>query len=110
MRTSDHPAFPCMCTNEIDLVLEDEDVLELHDLDGGQMLRRLRLRARLVSGDEQQGGVHHRGSVQHGGHQNIVTGAVGRGAQHEAMTRCEPHASKCSLRCINRCRLGVLAL
>ena len=70
-------------TYEIDLVLEDEDVLELHDLDGGQVLRRLGLRARLVAGDEQQSGVHHRGSVQHGGHQNIVTGAV-REAEHGA--------------------------
>ena len=36
--------------DQIDLVLQDEDVLEFHDLDGGQMLRRLRLRTRLVSG------------------------------------------------------------
>ena len=36
--------------DEIDLVLQDEDVLQLHDLDGGQVLGGLRLRARLVSG------------------------------------------------------------
>ena len=36
--------------DQIDLVLQDEDVLQLHDLDGGQVLGGLRLRARLVSG------------------------------------------------------------
>ena len=36
--------------DEVDLVLQDEDVLQLHDFDGSQVLGRLRLRARLVSG------------------------------------------------------------
>ena len=36
--------------DEVDLVLEDEDVLQLHDLDGGQVLGGLGLRARLVAG------------------------------------------------------------
>lgn len=62
--------------DQVDLVLEDEDVLELHDLDRGEVLGRLRLRARLVRGDEEQRGVHHGGTVQHGGHQNVVTRAI----------------------------------
>ena len=33
---------------QVDLVLQDQDVLQLHNLDGGQMLRRLGLWARLV--------------------------------------------------------------
>ena len=33
---------------QVDLVLQDQDVLQLHNLDGGQMLRRLGLGARLV--------------------------------------------------------------
>jgi hypothetical protein len=61
---------------EIDLVLEDDDVFELHDLDGCEMLRRLRLGARLVPGDKQQRGVHDRGTVQHGGHENVVARAI----------------------------------
>ncbi len=36
--------------DQVNLVLEDEDVLELHDFDGGQVLRSLRLRAGLVAG------------------------------------------------------------
>lgn len=36
--------------DEVDLVLQNEDVLQLHDFDGSQVLGRLRLRARLVSG------------------------------------------------------------
>ena len=33
--------------DQVDLVLQDDDMLEAHDLDGGEVLRRLRLRARL---------------------------------------------------------------
>lgn len=35
--------------HQVDLVLQDEDVLQLHDLYGCQMLRRLGLRTRLVT-------------------------------------------------------------
>ena len=62
--------------DQIDLVLEDEDVLEFHNLDRGEVLGRLRLRAGFVRGDEEQRGVHHGGTVQHGCHQNVVTRAV----------------------------------
>jgi len=65
-----------LLTHKIDLVLEDDDVVQLHDLDGGQMLRGLGLRAGFVSGDEEKGGVHDGGARQHGAHENIVTGAV----------------------------------
>lgn len=34
--------------HQVDLVLQDQDMLQLHDLYGSQMLRRLRLRTRLV--------------------------------------------------------------
>uniref|UniRef100_A0A8W7PAI2 Uncharacterized protein n=1 Tax=Anopheles coluzzii TaxID=1518534 RepID=A0A8W7PAI2_ANOCL len=40
------------------------------------MLGRLRLRAGLVARNQQQGGVHHRGTVQHGCHENVVPGAI----------------------------------
>ena len=63
-------------THKIDLVLENDDVVQLHDLDGGQMLRGLRLRASFVSGNEEKGGVHDGGARQHGAHENVVTGAV----------------------------------
>ena len=36
--------------DEVDLVLEDQNVLQLHDLDGGQVLGGLGLGARLVAG------------------------------------------------------------
>ncbi|KAI6772529.1 hypothetical protein HG530_003487 [Fusarium avenaceum] len=48
--------------HKIDLVLENNDLVELHDLDGSQMLRGLRLRAGFVTGDEEEGGVHDGGT------------------------------------------------
>eukprot|EP00406_Dinophysis_acuminata_P025596 CAMPEP_0179349176 /NCGR_PEP_ID=MMETSP0797-20121207/74097_1 /TAXON_ID=47934 /ORGANISM="Dinophysis acuminata, Strain DAEP01" /LENGTH=496 /DNA_ID=CAMNT_0021064033 /DNA_START=366 /DNA_END=1852 /DNA_ORIENTATION=+ len=71
--------------DELDLVLEDDDVLQPHDLHGRQVLRGLGLRARLVPRDEEERGVHHRGAVQHGRHENIVAGAV-----HEGHVPLEP--------------------
>jgi hypothetical protein len=65
--------------DQIDLILEDDDVLELHDLDRGQVLGRLRLRARLVPGDKEERGVHDGRTVKHGGHENVVAGAVDEG-------------------------------
>jgi hypothetical protein len=65
-----------LLTHQIDLVLEDDDVVQLHNLNGGQMLRGLGLRAGFVSGDEEKGGVHDGGARQHGAHENVVTGAV----------------------------------
>ncbi|OSS54826.1 hypothetical protein B5807_01369 [Epicoccum nigrum] len=62
--------------HQVDLVLQDDDVVELHDLDGGQVLRGLGLGAGFVAGNQQQGGVHDGGARQHGAHQNVVAGAV----------------------------------
>ena len=39
--------------HQVDLVLKDDDVLQPHDLHRGEVLRGLRLRARLVPRDEQ---------------------------------------------------------
>lgn len=49
-------------SHKIDLVLENDDLVQLHNLDGGQMLRGLRLRARFVTGNEKKGGVHDGGT------------------------------------------------
>lgn len=65
-----------LLAHKIDLVLEDDDVVQLHDLNGGQMLRGLGLRAGFVSGNKEKGGVHDGGARQHGAHENVVTGAV----------------------------------
>ena len=37
-------------TDQVNLVLQDDDVLQFHDLDGRQVLGGLRLRAGLVTG------------------------------------------------------------
>ena len=58
--------------DQVDLVLQDDDVLQAHDLHGCQVLGRLRLGARLVRGDQQQRAVHHGRPVQHRRHQNVV--------------------------------------
>lgn len=44
--------------HKIDLVLENDDLVELHDLNSSQMLGGLGLRARFVTGDKEKGGVH----------------------------------------------------
>ena len=59
--------------------LENEDVLQLHDLNSGQVLRSLGLRARLVGGDKEKSSVHDGGSVQHSSHENVVTRAIDKG-------------------------------
>jgi hypothetical protein len=58
--------------HEIDLVLQDDDVFELHDLNRGEVLGRLRLGAGFVPGDEKQRGVHDRRAVQHCRHEDVV--------------------------------------
>lgn len=59
--------------DQIDLVLQDDDVLQLHNLNSGQMFTGLGLRAGFVGGNQQQSGVHDSGTVQHGSHKNIVS-------------------------------------
>lgn len=49
--------------NQINLVLEDDQVLQLHDFNRRKMFTGLRLRAAFVAGDEQEGGVHDLGDV-----------------------------------------------
>mmetsp|Transcript_29871 Transcript_29871/g.58604 ORF Transcript_29871/g.58604 Transcript_29871/m.58604 type:complete len:216 (+) Transcript_29871:1270-1917(+) len=65
--------------HEFHLVLQNDDMFEPHDLHCGQMLRRLRLRARLVASNQKKSRVHHRGPVQHCGHENIVARTVHKG-------------------------------
>lgn len=66
--------------HEINLVLENDDLVQLHNFDSCQVLRGLGLRARFVSGDKEKGGVHDGCTRQHGTHQNIVTRAVDESA------------------------------
>ena len=70
-------------SDEIDLVLQDQDIPQLHDLDGGQMFRRLRLRTGFVTGNEEEGGVHDGSTRQHCGHENVVSGTVDEGDMSE---------------------------
>ena len=62
--------------DEIDLVLENNNVLQTHNFHGGQMLRCLRLGTGFVTSNEEEGGVHDGRTVEHGGHENVVTGTV----------------------------------
>lgn len=48
--------------HQIDLVLQNNNVVELHDLDSGQMLGGLGLGAGFVSGNQEQGSVHDSGT------------------------------------------------
>jgi hypothetical protein len=71
--------------HQIHLVLKNDDVVQLHDLDGCKMLRGLGLRAGLVSCNQQKGGVHDGGARQHGTHENVVTGAVNEAIQDKLL-------------------------
>ncbi len=44
--------------HQVDFVLQDDDVVELHDLDGCQMLGSLRLWTCFVAGNQEESGVH----------------------------------------------------
>ena len=58
--------------DEINLVLEDDDVLQAHDLHGSQMLRGLRLRAGLIGSNQQKSSIHDCCTIQHGSHENVM--------------------------------------
>ena len=62
--------------NQINLVLYDNDVLEFHDLDGGQMFRGLGLWAGLVTRYQQKGRVHDSCTCKHSSHQHVVPWAI----------------------------------
>ena len=62
--------------NQVDLVLENDEVLEFHNLHCRKVLRCLGLWARLVRGNEKECGVHDCRAVQHGSHQNVMPRAV----------------------------------
>ncbi len=92
LRASAAGAWARGAPDQVDLVLQDDDVLQLHDLHGGQVLAGLRLRARLVGRDQQQRAVHNRRAVQHGGHEDVVPCARARrvlaqGARRRVLAR-----------------------
>ena len=62
--------------DQINLVLENNDVLELHDFDSCQVFARLRLGTCFVAGNEEESGIHNRGTVKHCSHQDVVTGTI----------------------------------
>jgi hypothetical protein len=45
-------------SHKIDLVLQNDDLVELHNLNSSQVLGCLGLRARFVASDEKESGVH----------------------------------------------------
>lgn len=62
--------------NEVDFVLQNNDFVQVHDLQSCYVLRGLWLGAGLVACYKQQSCVHDSSSVKHGGHQDVVAGAV----------------------------------
>lgn len=59
-------------THQVDFVLEDDDVIQLHDFDSSQVLRGLGLGTGFVPGNEEESSIHNRGARQHGAHENVV--------------------------------------
>ena len=62
--------------DQIDLVLEDDDVLELHDFNCSQMFARLWLRAGFVTSNEEKSCVHDSSTVKHRSHENVVSRTI----------------------------------
>ena len=60
--------------DETSLVLQYDDVVELHDLHRGEVLARLQLRAALIRRHKEEGG-----AVEHRGHEDVVAWAVDEG-------------------------------
>jgi len=67
--------------------LQDDDILHAHDLNSCQVLRCLGLRACLVGCNQQQRAVHDSSTVEHGGHENIMAGAVYEGDVADELQR-----------------------
>ena len=72
------------------LVLENDNVLQLHNLHSRQVLGGLHpqysttlsylgLRAGLITSNKEESSIHDCGTVEHGGHQDIVTGTIDEG-------------------------------
>jgi len=68
--------FCAFFAHQVHLVLENDDVVELHDFDRCEMLGSLGLRACFVTCDQKERGIHNRCTGQHGAHQNVVARAV----------------------------------
>ena len=67
--------------------MKDNDLIELHDLDSGQMLGSLRLGYGFIARDKKKSSVHDCGSRQHSAHENIVTRAIDE-AGRDKISRC----------------------
>lgn len=70
------PVLLCgLFADQVDFILKNDNVLQLHDLNSGKMFGGLRLRAWFIASDKQQSGVHYGSTVQHSSHENVVTRA-----------------------------------
>jgi hypothetical protein len=65
--------------HQVDFILQNNDVLQLHNLDSSKMFTRLRLRTRFIPGNQEKRGIHNRSTIQHGRHENIVPRAIDKG-------------------------------
>lgn len=65
--------------NDVDLVLENYHMVQLHYLESHQVLDCLGLRAIGVGCDQQQGSIHHSCSCKHGRKEDLVAWAVAEG-------------------------------
>ena len=64
--------------DQIDLILDDHDVLDAHYLYSCQMLPRLWLRTRLVSGDYEDDAIHDCRPAEHRSHQSLMSRGVNK--------------------------------
>ena len=83
--------------NDVDFVLEDDDVVQLHNLDCSQVLSGLRLRAGLVSRNQEKSGIHHCSASKHSCHQHVVSRAIYEGDVPEQLHLGAAGGAECSV-------------
>ena len=77
---------------KINIVLKDYDMIELNNLDRGEMLGCLWLRTAFICSDEKQCTVHDGCSVEHSRHENIVS--LNNRTRIDHQTRIKPRVEK----------------
>jgi hypothetical protein len=62
----------CTFLDKVNLILQNYEMLEPHDFNSCEMLRRLRLWAAFIRCNQKQGSIHDSCSIKHCSHENVV--------------------------------------
>jgi hypothetical protein len=71
--------FLLIANDNVDFVLQDYDLIEVHNLDSGKMFTCLILRTRLISSNKKKSAIHDSSTSKHSCHKHIMTRAIDKG-------------------------------